>query len=607
MYSGGIKPDMEREITDHCDQCTSCHRFLREEQSITGDMRGLDYTKYRQASIDAFGRLALVVRTYREPYPGWFKTIQVRPLRFATVAAMFLVFLVLLSNLNFSYSQTTGANLKITFDPPLSRAYYIKNDQFISKLNNDLNQAFKTSKKQSQVSWALEVDQDSLKGISIDIETDNSSQIADIFDSLVSKHPTFIRGEISLSPLKKEIRTSAFNILVDKKPNLIDEYEIRTVVDKDLPQILERIEEQGKILSSDGQYLTSVIEQKLPAIRELIASTSGLDEYLPSEAIVIQENGGTQPAVQAEQIEKLRNEIILMIKGSDPRINDYDLERLLNLNFDGSKSRIIIGGQDNLFSPSMSGGKVITLIRDPKRHADLNGLSDIISSNDIDDLLKGKTKASDLEKLINTRLNGKHKNEMIIIEVWQGEKKAEITVQDSIPKVVVISPSIPSNFKVKPSEKQLSDDYKESDEYTEFIKNIDDSKRELVLKQFDSYKEEKNEPEPSPSYSNNYQFLPGWLKENEIKSLVDGSLSSNDLEKIIEERIAGRDDAVFKESSMVMIKNGKTITISIYKGKVSVKVKDSELSNRMKGLNAHSGSGVTDSSNRSGGGISRTL
>jgi len=57
-FAGGISPSDENLLGQHIESCPDCKEFYKREKAITDDLKSLDYNKYREESINAFGRLA---------------------------------------------------------------------------------------------------------------------------------------------------------------------------------------------------------------------------------------------------------------------------------------------------------------------------------------------------------------------------------------------------------------------------------------------------------------------------------------------------------------------------------------------------------------------
>jgi len=48
-----------------------------------------------------------------------------------------------------------------------------------------------------------------------------------VYDALLEHYPSLARGEVFISPLKEEVRASAFKVMTSRKPDSLEEDEIR--------------------------------------------------------------------------------------------------------------------------------------------------------------------------------------------------------------------------------------------------------------------------------------------------------------------------------------------------------------------------------------------
>ena len=581
-FSGGLPLQDDQLVGQHIGSCPKCREFYLEEKELTDRLKSLDYIKYREESIDAFGRLAATVRSYRSPKTSWSDSLRVKPLRLGWVSAMLLLILVGLSNLSVSYSYTSGANLKIDFDPPLKKAETIEINDFYAKINDALNDVLKDPEGEKNIELAIQMKSDALESISIDINTDEAIDIADIYDSLLNDYPSFARGEVSISPLKKELKRSAFNTLIAREPNLLADAEIREIVENKLPVIISRTESRIRIIEKDGDKIQKVIEDELPAIRNLINSVNdrfGEASYQVSDNDMIVHNGGAQlqdlKSLLIDPSDKIMDGIEEILLKQNVKLDDINLDEILSLNFNNGVCGITIGQSDGLFEPYSVGGKKISIIRGSGRNVDLNGVDDYIASTEIDNLLDGTINPDELQNTINERLaNNNLRNETVVVEVFKGGKKAEIRIKDNKAEVQLTAPPTPNiNIKMKDLNK-----FKNSEDLKDLLKwkKELESEREIVLKHYNATKDESDDPLTPPLFSLQNDTLSEFITEDELEALAKGALPVDELEKRIEERI--KDNvALFGNRNMAFLKDGKAITIDIYGGKVSIFVNNNTL------------------------------
>ncbi len=581
-FAGGISPSAENQLMQHIGSCTNCREFYEREKAITDDLKSLDYNKYREKSIEAFGRLAVAVRSYRSPKSKWLENFQIKPMRAAWVTAMLLVILVGLSSLNFSYSHTSGANLRIDFNPPLEKSQTININEFYSKLDDALTQILSNPDSDREISWAIQMESDSLRSLSIDIKTDEAIDIADIYDSLLDHYPSFARGEVSISPLKEELRKNAFKIIIAREPDTLEDDEIRRIVSEVLPRNMTKIENKLKLLEEDSDRIHRIIEDELPQIRELVNKINDINlkgSMTMDLTTALKQDAGAQ----LDDLSNLDNpftelrdgiEKILVDGGINPE--ELNLNDLIKLDFDKGTTRIIIGGSDNLFEPYSIGGHKISIIHGSGEKVNLNGANDVIKSTEIDDLLNGTINPDDLESTIRGRLRENNK-ETIVIEVYKGSKRAEITIKNNDVDVNLTSPPI-SYIRINiPHGLGLEDneDYKDLMELERQLK----AEREIVLKQFDSISEDENSDVfHAPIYMQQDDFLQGFVTEAEIAALINGVLQVSELEKRIRERISN-ESAPVRNRNLALIRDGKIITIKILGDNVLISVDDQSSTN----------------------------
>jgi hypothetical protein len=565
-FAGGISPSDENLLGQHIESCPDCREFYKREKAITDDLKSLDYNKYREDSIEAFGRLAVAVRSYRSPKSRWLENFQVKPMRAAWVTTLLLLIIVGLSNLNFSYSHTNGANLRIDFNPPLEKSQSMNINEFYSKLNDTLTQTLSDPDSPRKISWAIQMESDALESLSIDIKTDEAIDIADIYDSLLEHYPSFARGEVSICPLKEELQQNAFKMIVARKPDTIEDDEIRKIVSEVLPKNITQVENKLRMIEEESEKIQKIIDADLSHIRELISDineiTSSANASMDLTTILMQEGGG-----QLEDLSDLYNPFTefrigikeILVNGGI-NIDELNLDDLIKFDFDNGTTRIIIGNSDNLFEPHSIGGRKISIIHGSGKNVNLNGANDVIKSAEIDDLLSGTIKPDELESIISGRLRENNK-ETIVIEVYRGKKRAEITIKDNEVNVNLTSPPI-KNIRIKtPRNRELenNEDYKEMLKWKEQLS----SEREIVLRHFDSTSEDDNSNIfPAPVFQQQECFLHEIVTEDEIKALADGVLKPSELEEIIRKRI-NKQNAPTGNRNIALIRDGKIISIKI--------------------------------------------
>lgn len=576
-FAGGICASDEIALEQHLNSCSRCREYHGQEEQMTESLRSLDYRKYRQASIDSFGRLAVTVRTYRTPRTSWWDTLNLRPNRLVWVTTMLVVIMAGLSNLNFTYSYTTGASLNISFDPPLQKSESIETSEFYTRINESLNQILSSPESSRKVSWAIQMDGESLKGIDINIATDEAIDVVDVYDSLIEYYPSLARGEVSISPLKVAQKDTPIRMLVNRKSDSLSDNDIRNVVEKDLPGIMAKVELQIKSLEQDSETLRIAVEDQLPQIIDIINETIERNNQqltgLNLTTIQIPEDGKLPDEIKKllSPTEEIQSSVQTLLEDKGLKLENYD--DLLHFEIDGGTSRIIIGGGCNLFEPKTCGGKKISIIRGSGDDINLNGASDLIKSSEIDDLLEGRINADDLQKTIQDRIkNNQDENYTVIIDIFKGEKKAEININNSDAVVKLTSPVIP-NIKLKVPNSVDSTDEEDLKDLETWKKNLN-SEREVILKQYDSPAEAyKN---PNMKFQINDTLYLEIIDDSEISDLINGKITGKELEKKIENRLS--DEEKKSDSSFSLMRDDKLITITITDGKVTVDLSDAKSS-----------------------------
>lgn len=582
-FTGGISPSDENLLGQHIESCPDCREFYKREKAITDDLKSLDYIKYREESINAFGRLAVAVRSYRSPKSRWLENFHVKPMRAAWVTTLLLVIIVGLSNLNFSYSHTNGANLRIDFNPPLEKSQSMNINEFYLKLNDTLAQTLSDPDSPRKISWAIQMESDALESLSIDIKTDEAIDIADIYDSLLQHYPSFARGEVSICPLKEELQQNAFKMIVARKPDTIEDDEIRRIVSEVLPKNITQVENKLRIVEEKSEKIQKIIDANLSRIRELINNinemTSSANATMDLTTILMQEGGGQLEdlSVLKNPFAEFRNGIEEILVNGGMSAEELNLDDLIKFDFDNGTTKIIIGNSDNLFEPHSVGGRKISIIHGSGENVNLNGANDVIKSTEIDDLLSGTIAPDELESIISGRLRGNNK-ETIVIEVYRGMKRAEITIKDNEVNVDLTSPPM-TNIQIKiPSNRKLDDneDYKDMLKWKEQLQ----SEREIVLKHFDSISGDDNSNIfPAPVFQQkDDRFLHEYVTEDEIKTLANGVLKPSELEKIIRERIK-KDNTPTGNQNIALIRDGKIITVKILGDNVLIDIDNQSSSN----------------------------
>jgi hypothetical protein len=576
-FAGGISASDEIALEQHLNSCSCCREFHDQEGQMTESLRSLDYGKYRPASIDAFGRLAVTVRTYRTPRTSWIDTLNLRPNRLVWVTAMLVVIMAGLSNLNFTYSYTSGASLNISFDPPLQKSESIETSEFYTRINDSLNKILSSPESSRKVSWAIQMDGESLKGIDINIATDEAIDLVEIYDSLLEYYPALARGEVSISPLKVAQKDTPIRMLVNRKSDSLSDNDIRNVVENDLPDVMAKVELQIKSLEKDSETLRVAVEDQLPEIMNIINDTIEKNQIqLNSMDLTTIQNPDT--GNMSEEFKKLlspakeiESSIHALLEDKGLKLEDYD--NLLHFEIDGGTSRIMIGDGCTLFEPKACGGKKISIIRGSGDDINLNGASDLIQSSEIDDLLEGRINEDDLQKIINDRIKvNKDENYTVIIDIFKGEKKAEIKIDSNDAIVKLTSPVIP-NIKLTTPDNIDTTDKEDLKDLEAWKKNLD-SEREIVLKQYDSQLDAyKN---PNMKFQTNGTLYPEIIDETEINDLIKGTITSKELEKKIENRLSDEDKK--SDSSFSLMRDDKLITITISGGKVTIDLADAKSS-----------------------------
>jgi len=440
-------------------------------------------------------------------------------------------------------------------------------NEFYSKLNDTLTQTLSDPDSQRKISWAIQMESDALESLSIDIKTDEAIDIADIYDSLLKHYPSFARGEVSICPLKEELQQNAFKMIVARKPDTIEDDEIRRIVSDILPKSITQVGNSLKRVEEESEKIQNIIDANLSRIRELINNineiTSSANATMDLTTILMQEGGGQLEdlSVLKNPFAEFRNGIKEILVNGGINVEELNLDDLVKFDFDNGTTRIIIGNSDNLFEPHSIGGRKISIIHGSGKNVNLNGADDVIKSAEIDDLLSGAIEPDELESIISGRLRENNK-ETFVIEVYRGKKRAEITIKDNDVNVDLTSPPI-NNIRIKtPRNRELedNDDYKDMLKWKEQLQ----SEREIVLRHFDSTSEDENSNIfPAPVFQQQEDcLLHEFVTEAEIKALADGVLKPSELEKIIRKRINKQNDPTGNRN-IALIRNGKIISIKI--------------------------------------------
>ena len=571
-FSGGLPLNEDQMVGQHIGSCPNCREFYSREKELTDSFKSLDSNKYREESIAAFGRLAATVRSYRSPKSSWLDPLRVKPLRLGWSTAMLLLILVGLSNLSVSYSHTSGANLKIDFNPPLKKAETIEINEFYAKINDALKGVMTDPEGFKNIEFAIQMNSDALESISIDIKTDEAGDIADIYDSLLNNYPSFLRGEVSISPIKKELKRSAFKTLIARERDLLADTAIREVAEIKLPYIIARTESKNKIIAKDQFRIQKIIEDELPLIRGLL---NEINSNLPTNDLTVNRGGAQLDDLSKLMInptDKIMAGIEEILFEQDNELENINLDEILSLNFNKGVFDITIGRSDCLFEPYSVGGKKISIIRGSGRNVDLRGVDEYIASTEIDNLLNGTLNSDELQNTINERLsNNNLLNETVVIEVFKGGKKAEIRIKDNKADVQLTAPPSP-NFKININAFENS----EKDQDLVKWQNEINSVREIVLMQSNTTSEDSNILITPPSFSVQNDALAEFVTEDELDAIVKGTLPVDELEQLIEERIQ-ENISSFGNRNMALLRNGKLITIDILGGKVSIRVNNNTL------------------------------
>ncbi len=586
-FAGGISPSDENLLEQHIESCPDCREFYKREKAITDDLKSLNYNKYREESIEAFGRLAVAVRSYRSPKSRWLENFQVKPMRAAWVTTLLLVIIVGLSNLNFSYSHTNGANLRIDFNPPLEKSQSMNINEFYSKLNDTLTQTLSDPDSPRKISWAIQMESDALESLSIDIKTDEAIDIADIYDSLLKHYPSFARGEVSICPLKEELQQNAFKMIVARKPDTLEDDEIRRIVSDVLPKNITQVEISLKRVEEESEKIQKIIDADLSRIRELINDindiTLSANASMDLTTRLMQEGGG-----QLEDLSDLnnpfaefRNGIKEILANGGINTDELNLDDLIKFDFENGTTKIIIGNSDNLFEPHSVGGRKISIIHGSGESVNLNGANDVIKSTEIDDLLSGTINPDELESIISSRLRENNK-ETIVIEVYRGKKRAEITIKDNEVNVDLTSPPM-TNIRIKTHRNRELEDNEDYQDMLKWKEQLS-SEREIVLKHFDSTSEDDNSNIfPAPVFQQQEDcLLHELVTEAEIKALSDGVLKPSELEEIIRERIS-KQNVPTGNRNIALIRNGKIISIKIIGENVLINMDNQSSTNIVSG------------------------
>jgi len=575
-FTGSLLKEQEELVKNHIEQCPECMQLYEHEQEISTNLRELDSRAFRTESIMAFSRLALMVRSYRTPRSAFDGICQIRGMKTASAIAAIFLILLGLSSLNFSYSYTNGTSMQISFDPPLEKLESINTDEFNTRINNAIDNVIKDPKDKGRVSWAVAIERDSLKSISVDVQTSRASEVVNIYDSLLNQYPSLSLGQVSVSPLKEHINAPIYTFIIARKKNTIDDDEIRKVVKTDFQTIMTKVDNRNSAIDLNTDRIQQILEGEIPAIRQLIRKIS--DDLTKTGEASVNTSVLDSPAMMGgAQVEKklskqisseyIKHEIKHILERNGLLLKKQDFNRLLHVEYDAPFTRIMIGDTGELFSPKVVGGWGLTIIRGSGADIRLNGLGDVIKSAEIDDVLNGTIEPKVLESSILGRLEkAQLQNEKVIIEAWKGDKRAEIIVS-------------PGDVKVKLISEPISDVDSEN-ENSDVTQQMVDSKapeREIVFQSSDDTEAQTNRKVLPPSFSNQYGILPSYILEDEIEKLLEGKITSEELETTIEKRLGEKNiDPGYQ--NIFLVRNGKAITINLVDGNARIDVGEWESS-----------------------------
>ena len=573
-FSGGISKESSGELDMHLAECSECRKIHDENLAFSKAIRGLDSGSVRSASIDAFSRLAMATRSYRDPKPMFHGVFQLSRIRTATVAAAILLVLVGLSNLNYSYSYTNGASMEISFNPPLEKSASINTDDFCNKINSTIGNALGGSDDGKRISWACTMKDNSLEKVAISVQTSEPMEITSVYNTLVENYPAFAKGTISVSPLREPVKVPFYKYVISRKRDMISDDQIRKTVNTDLLNYVGGIKERALSFDKRTEEVRKIIEMELPAIREIISEayarmkSAGGSKILTTAEI----KGGAQ----VDEItnagfdpEKYIQEEIGKLVKNKTKFDNRNLSSILNVDFNGSKSRITIGDTaDGLFAPYSVGGWGVTIIRDSGSGIVLDGIGEVVKPEELENLLNGVLSPDVLTSMVQERIKARSaesqvKNETTIIEVWNGEKDAEIT----------IDPGNPDGTKI---EILQNDDnmavFEPGDSGNEkpgTLSTNQPAERELILRNPDISVNNGFSQLPPPSFSNEKNLLPDFILDDEIQQLVDGRIAPDELEKIIDNRIQVK-GLNPPDQNIYLVRGGVAVTVKVVHGRVLI-------------------------------------
>ena len=569
-FTGSLPKEQEELVKKHIEQCPECMQLYEREQEISTSLRELDSRAFRTESIMAFSRLALMVRSYRTPRSVFDGIYQIRGMKTASAIAAIFLILLGLSSLNFSYSYTNGTSMQISFDPPLEKLESINTDEFNTRINNAIDNVIKDSKDKGRVSWAVAIERDSLKSISVDVQTSRASEVVNIYDSLLNQYPSLSLGQVSVSPLKENVNAPIYTYIIGRKKNTIDDEEIRKVVKTDFQTIMTKVDNRNNTLDMNTDRIQQILEGEIPAIRQLIREFS--DDLTKTGEASVNTSVIDSPAMMGgAQVEKklskqisseyIKHEIKHILERNGLILKKQDFNRLLHVEYDAPFTRIMIGDTGELFSPKVVGGWGLTIIRGSGADIRLNGLGDVIKSTEIDDVLNGTIEPKVLESSILGRLEkAQLQNEKVVIEAWKGDKRAEIIVSPVDVQVQLISEPI--------------SDVDSENENSDVTQQMVDSKapeREIVFQSSDNTNAQNDRKVLPPSFSDQYGILPSYILEEEIEKLLEGKITSEELESTIEKRLGEKNiDPGYQ--NIFLVRNGKAITINLVDGNARIEV-----------------------------------
>lgn len=574
-FIGSLSREQEELIASHIEKCSECQKFLMDEEALNDGIRELDARSFRADSIESFSRLAFMVRSYRTPKPFINTLYQIKGMKTVSVAAVILILVIGLSNINYSYSYTNGASMQISFDPPLKKLESLDLDEFNERINSAIYNAISDEGNRTRISWAVAIDKDALKSISVDVQTDETSDLVSVFDSLLSNYPSLSLGKISVSPLKEQVSESVFAYLVSRKKNSIEDDEIKRVVSTDFHKITKSADVQYDIIDSNVERLQRAIEKEIPQIRELVRRLtadlkykggSALDINALDSAAILGGAQVTKPFSRLIPEEYLKQEIKRICERNGLVLDKNDFNRLVHVEYDAPITRIMIGDTGDLFSTRAIGGWGLTIIQGVCNELRLNGLAEIVSKEEIDSVLNGRISPTILERSIlerQTKLN--FNNEKVVIEVLKDkDTRAEIIFGSGMSKVNLISTS----------EKYQDSTISQSDNNKQWLDgNVSSEIVETKSQSFDEFRRQAERKISPPSFSRQYGILPSYILEDDIENLIEGKISSDELEKMIEKRLEEEKiNPGFQ--NIFLVKNGKAVTIKLMEKRAKIEVEE---------------------------------